>query len=259
MRRIDLNCDLGECNDPAQLAVEERMIPLVTSVNVACGFHAGNQDVMRETIRLARVHQVAIGAHPGFRDPEGAGRRERSVTPEEVENLVAYQVGALAGMAALEGGRLRHVKPHGALYTMAARDRELAAAIARAVAGLDDRLILVGLAGSALVEAGRELGLCVAEEAFADRAYNDDGSLVPRHWPGALVVDEDDVVQRVRRLVLDGAVTSVRGAVIRLHADTICLHGDTPGAERLARAVRRDLEQAGVKIMAVGQGEGGLG
>lgn len=253
--RVDLNCDMGEWPNADRLAMEERIMPLVTSVSVACGFHAGNPDLMRRTIRLARRRGVAIGAHPGFRDAEGFGRRELKVTPEEVENLVAYQVGALAGIAALEGARLAHVKPHGALYNMAARERNLADAVARAVASVDRRLILFGLADSVLVEAGRAIGLRVAEEAFVDRAYNPDGTLVLRDRAGAVIHDEHDVIERVRRLVLNGVVLSVDGALVRLHADTICLHGDTPGSDRLAEVIRSELNKAGARIAAVGDGE----
>ncbi|MGH7205818.1 MAG: LamB/YcsF family protein [Nitrospiraceae bacterium] len=260
MHRIDLNCDMGESADPERLSIEERLMPLVTSVSIACGFHAGNPDLMRRTIRLARAHGVAIGAHPGFRDPEGLGRRELDATPEAAENLIAYQIGALAGIAVLEGAQLSHVKPHGALYNMAARDRRLADAIARAVARVDRRLILFGLAGSELVKAGRTIGLTVTEEAFVDRAYNPDGSLVPRGREGAVIQDEQEVVARVRRLVREGAVASLDGQLIRLHADTICLHSDTSGADRLVGIVRRELTTAGVKIEAIASaGEGRRG
>lgn len=252
MHRIDLNCDMGESAHPERLSIEERLMPQVTSVNIACGLHAGNPELMRCTIQLARAHGVSIGAHPGFHDPGGMGRRELQVTPEEVENLVAYQIGALAGIAALEGARLSHVKPHGALYNMSARDRLLADAIARAVANQDRRLILFGLAGSELVNAGRAIGLTVAEEAFVDRRYNPDGSLVPRGRPGAVIQDEQEVVARVRWLALEGVVPSLNGSLLRLHADTICLHGDTPGADRLVEIVRRELTTADVKIEAVG-------
>ncbi len=249
--RIDLNCDMGEFADPERLALEERIMPLVTSVSIACGFHAGDQNLMRRTIRLARAHGVAIGAHPSFRDVEGFGRREMTFTPEEVENLTAYQVGALAGIAALEGASLSHVKPHGALYNMAAREQTLAWAIARAVAKVDRRLILFGLAGSALVEAGRAIGLTVAEEAFVDRAYNADGSLVPRRSEGAVIQAEAEVILRIRRLILDGIIVSHDDSSIRLHADTICLHADTPGSLGLAEGIRRELVNMNVYLQAV--------
>jgi UPF0271 protein len=252
--RIDLNCDVGESAEAERLAVEERIVPHVTSVNVACGVHAGNQEVMRRTVRLACHHHLAVGGHPGFADLEGQGRRNLTLPPGEVENLVAYQVGALGGLAALEGVKLNHVKPHGALYNMAAADRSLAEAIVRAVAAVDRRLILYGLAGSLLIEAGHEAGLAIAEEAFADRAYEADGTLVPRDRPGALIQDEQKVVEQVLRIVREGIVRSLDGRELALRADTICLHGDTPGADRLAQLIRRSLEEAGVLVAAVSSG-----
>ncbi len=247
-RTIDLNCDVGEAVEPARLEVEARVLAHVTSVNIACGVHAGDPDLMRRTVHLALAHEVAIGAHPGLRDRDGQGRRERSLTEADVENLIAYQIGALAGICALAGAHLVHVKPHGALYTMAARDRRLADAVARAVAAADRRLILVGLAGSQLIAAGQAAGLATAEEAFVDRAYQVDGSLVPRDQPGALIYDEATVVARAVSLARDGIVPSLDGSPIRLRVDTLCLHGDTPGADRLARAVRNALTDAGIRI-----------
>jgi len=250
--RIDLNCDIGESTDPQRMDAEERLLTHVTSANIACGFHAGNPELMRRAVRLTRAHRVAIGAHPGFRDPEALGRREVALSPAEVENLVAYQVGALAGITALEGAQLSHVKPHGALYNMAAHDPELATAVARAVAAVDRHLILVGLAGSKLIETARTLGLTAAEEAFADRAYNPNGTLVPRDLPNAVIHDENEVVTRVLRLVRDSLVPAIDGQPVRIHADTICIHSDTTGADRLAQALRRSLTEAGVRIAAIG-------
>jgi len=252
--RIDLNCDMGESAEAERLAVEERIMPHVTSVNIACGVHAGNPEVMRRTVRLARQYHLSVGAHPGFADVEGMGRRSLSLPPDAVEHLVAHQVGALAHIAALEGGRLTHVKPHGVLYNMAAGDRSLAEAIARAVAAIDRRLVLYGLAGSYLVEAAREAGLAIAEEAFADRAYASDGTLVPRDRPGSLIQDELAVIAQVLRIVCEGVVRSFDGHDLPLRADTICLHGDTPGADRLARLIRRALDGAGVLVAAVSSG-----
>lgn len=251
MRRIDLNCDMGESFDPESWAVQERVIPYVTSVSIACGGHAGNPDLMRRTIRLAKAHGVNIGAHPGFLDPEGFGRRETKMTPYEVETLVAYQVGALGGIAAIEGIRLSHVKPHGALYNQAARDRALADAVIRAVAAVDSRMILVGLAGSQLIEAARARGIRAAEEAFADRAYQADGTLVPRGQPGAVIHDAQEVAERAVHLVCKGVVRSRDGAEISVKADTLCVHGDTPGADRLVGLIRQKLEEAGIRITAV--------
>ena len=253
MLRIDLNCDLGEATDEEHLAIEARVMASATSVNVACGFHAGNPEIIRRTVRLAKAQGLAIGAHPGFLDREGFGRRAVSMSPGEIETLVAYQVGALAGVAALEEASLSHVKPHGALYNMAAHDRSLAEAIARAVASVDRGLILFGLAGSLLIEAARAIGLTVAEEVFADRAYSPNGMLMPRDLPGAVIHDEQEVLERALRLVREGVVPSYQGAILRVRADTICLHGDTPGADRLARMLRQGLEAAGVRVAPVGR------
>jgi len=220
----------------------------ITSANVACGFHAGDPGAMRETVALARVHGVAVGAHPGFPDLVGFGRREMAATPQEVEDLVVYQVAALAGLAATQGVPLQHVKAHGALYNMACRDRALAGAIARAVAMIDRRLILFGLPGSELLRAAEAAGLPVAAEVFADRAYELDGSLASRSKPGSVIRDTAAVVARAVRMVRDREVVALDGSVIPLEARTICLHGDTPGAAGLARAVRAGLEAAGIQV-----------
>lgn len=248
MTRIDLNCDLGESEDRAQREMDKRVMSAVSSINIACGFHAGGPDLMRWTVRRAMERGVAIGAHPGFHDREGMGRRPAPVAPPDVENLVAYQVGALAAIAALEGAALRHVKPHGALYNMAARDARLAGALARGVRAVDPRLILVGLAGSPFLESVRSLGQPVAAEAFADRGYNPDGTLVPRGYPGDLIHDEGEVVARAVGLARDHALTDATGHRIAVTADTICVHGDTPGADKLAEAIRRALEEAGIAV-----------
>lgn len=225
----------------------------ISSANVACGFHAGDPGAMRATIALAKAHGVAIGAHPGFPDLVGFGRRELKATPQEVEDFVLYQVAALAGMAAAQGVRLQHVKAHGALYNMACRDRALADAIARAVAAFDNRLILFGLPDSELIRAGERAGLRVAAEVFADRAYEPDGSLTSRQKPGSVLHDESAVITRAIRMVRERQVVAIDGSVIALAADTICLHGDTPGAAGLARAVRQGLEQAGIQVRGLGQ------
>ncbi len=252
--RIDLNCDLGEASSPEALRLEEEILPHVTSITIACGFHAGHVDLMRHMLHLARARGIAVGAHPGLRDPASFGRRELAVSPTEVENLVAYQIGALVGIAALEGVPVSHVKPHGALYNMAARDRAVASAIARAVAAVDRRLILFGLAGSKLVEAGRELGLRAAEEGFADRAYQPDGTLVPRGQPGAVISDEREAIYRALRLVRDGMIRAVDGSEVRRRIDTLCLHGDTADAARLSKSIRGALTEAGVQVRAISHG-----
>ena len=251
--RIDLNADLGELGADARL--DAAIMPALTSANIACGFHAGDAASMRATVVLARDHKVAIGAHPSFFDREGFGRREETTSPGAVESLVAYQVGALAAMAALEGARLRHVKPHGALYNMAARDRALASAIARAVRLIDPSLVLFGLSGSELIDAGREAGLSTASEVFADRAYLADGSLAPRTSAGAVMSDPTVVVQRAVAMVKERAVRAIDGTRVPLDVDTICVHGDTPGAAALALQIRHALEDAGVIVAAVGTSE----
>lgn len=235
MPRIDINADVGELTLPNN---DAGLMKAITSANIAAGFHAGNPTLLHHTIRLAKAAGVAVGAHPGFPDREGFGRREIHLTQQEVEDLVLYQVAAVAGVAAAEGLTIRHVKPHGALYNMAARDADLAAAIARAVAMFDRALILVGPPRSEILRLGEAAGLRVASEVFADRAYEPDGSLMPRSKPGAVIHDPEVVVSR--------ALTMVTAA------DTICVHGDTPGADRLAALLRARLESAGVIVTPLG-------
>ena len=242
---IDLNADVGE-----GIGDDEGVLPSVTSASIACGFHAGNPVIMRATVQLARRHGVAPGAHPGFQDLEGFGRRDLRLSATELENLVAYQIGALAGVASTEGARLNHVKPHGALYNMAARDAEMAAAIARAVHAVDASLVLFGLSGSHLIAAGERAGLRVASEVFADRGYWPDGSLAPRGTPGALVTEVEEVVRRAVGMARGKTVTCVDGTTIQVNADTICIHGDTPGAAALARVVREALRSAAIEVRA---------
>ena len=249
--RIDLNSDLGESFGPWPMGQDAALMDSISSANVACGFHAGDPGAMRATISLAREKSVAIGAHPGFQDLVGFGRREMKASPSEVEDLVLYQVSALAGMAAAQGVTLQHVKAHGALYNMACRDRALADAIAKAVAAFDRSLILFGLPNSELLRAGRAAGLKVAAEVFADRAYDPDGSLTSRSKPGSVIHDTPAVVLRAIKMVKDNKVIAVDGSTIALQADTICLHGDTPGAVDHARAVRAGLEAAGINVMSL--------
>jgi len=246
--RIDLNSDLGESFGPWPMGQDAALMDSISSANVACGFHAGDPGTMRATIALAREKSIAIGAHPGFQDLAGFGRREMKATPAEVEDLVLYQVSALAGMASAQGVRLQHVKAHGALYNMACRDRALAEAIAKAVAALDRSLILFGLPNSELLRAGRAAGLRVAAEVFADRAYDPDGSLTSRAKPGSVIHDTQKVVDRAIKMVRDNTVIAIDGSTIALQAETICLHGDTPGAAEHARALRRGLEGAGISV-----------
>lgn len=250
--RVDINADMGESFGAYTIGHDAGLMKSITSANVAAGFHAGDPTVLRETIRLAKANGVAVGAHPGFPDLVGFGRRELNVTPREAEDFVLYQIAAVAGMASAEGVRLQHVKPHGALFTMAVRNVELAAAIARAVAAFDRSLILFGLPGSEILAAGRSAGLHVAAEVFADRAYEPDGSLASRRKPGAVIHDVDAVVSRAVRMVQDRSVVAVDGSVVALEADTICVHGDTPGSDQLAASIRSGLEHAGVQVKAIG-------
>lgn len=244
--RVDLNADLGE--NPGGSGPDADMMPAITSANIACGFHAGDAATMRAIVALARDYGVAIGAHPSLDDREGFGRRELPVTEREVENLVAYQVGALAGIAAAEGVRLGHVKPHGALYNMAARNRALADAIVRAVLAVDRSLLLVGLSGSLLIEAGRAIGVRTVSEVFADRGYRSDGTLAPRGTAGAVIDDPRVVAGRAVSMVRTHAVQAIDGTTVPIDVETICLHGDTPNAATLALAVRRALERAGIDV-----------
>ena len=249
---IDLNADVGESFGAYKLGRDEDLIPLITSANVACGFHAGDPGIMRATVALARQHRVAVGAHPAFPDLVGFGRREINASPREVEDAVAYQIGALAGIAAAEGVRLQHVKAHGALYNMAVRSRPLADAIARAAASIDRTLILLGLPGSELIEAGRQAGLRTAPEGFADRAYQPDGALVPRTRAGAVIDDTDTVVDRAVMMAQERAVIAIDGSRVSIDVETICVHGDTPGAAALALRIRQALANAGIQVRAIG-------
>lgn len=252
MHEIDLNCDTGESFGAYKLGDDAELLRLVTSANIACGFHAGDPATMRRTVETALGNGVRIGAHPGLDDLGGFGRRRIAITPEEAYELVLYQTGALDAFIRAAGGRLRHVKPHGALYNMAAENYHLALGIARAVRDYDPGLILFGLAGSRSIAAARELGLRVAEEVFADRTYQADGSLTPRGHPHALVTDPRAACARVLRMITEGVVTSIDGADFQITADTVCIHGDTPGAVGFARSLRRMLEEAGVTLRAIG-------
>ncbi|MBI4201433.1 MAG: LamB/YcsF family protein [Chloroflexi bacterium] len=246
-RRVDFNCDMGESFGSYKLGFDEEVIKYITSANVACGFHAGDPQWMQKTVRLAEEHGVAIGAHPSFPDLQGFGRRDMVVTPEEAKSDVTYQIGAL--MAFTKGKKLQHVKPHGAMYNMAASGGALAKAICEAVLEVDPEMILVVLAGTPWAEVAQEMGVRVAREAFADRALNPDGTLVSRSKPGSVIHDTNEVVERSIKMVTQGKATAINGEEIPLHAETLCLHGDTPGAVKLAAALRSKLEAAGVEIV----------
>ena len=250
--RIDINSDVGESFGAYTIGHDAGLMKSITSANIAAGFHGGDPSVLRETIRQAKAHGVAVGAHPGFPDLVGFGRRELHVTPKEAEDFVLYQIAAVAGVAAAEGVTVQHVKPHGALFNMAVRNAELSAAIARAVALVDRSLILFGLPGSEILEAGRAAGLRVAAEVFADRAYEPDGSLASRRKPGSVIHDPEVVVARAVRMVKDRSVVAIDGSVVALEADTMCVHGDTPGSDELAAKIRAGLEASGVTVKAIG-------
>ena len=245
---IDLNADVGESAAEGPDDIDSVLVTLVTSVNVACGVHAGNPSMLRRSVRLAAAAGAAVGAHPGFADPVGFGRRELHLAPADVEDLVLYQVAALTGVARAEGVRVAHVKPHGALYNMAARDERLALAVVRAVRAIDPRLRIVGLAGSTLLSIARGEGIVALAEAFADRAYEPDGSLVPRGRAGAVLDDPEAAAAQAVRIAVDRHVRAIDGTLVKVDADTLCIHGDTPGAPDVARAVRAALERAGVEV-----------
>lgn len=248
---MDLNCDMGESFGAYKLGADEEMLNYVTSANIACGFHAGDPATMRKTVRLALEKGVGIGAHPGLPDLIGFGRRELDISPREAYEMVVYQIGALEGFVRSEGGVMRHVKAHGALYNMAARKRELADAIAEAVYKVNPELVLFGLAGSELIAAGKKLGLRTASEVFADRTYQRDGSLTPRHLPDSLITDDDRAVQQVIRMVTEGKVMTQQNVDIDIQAQTICIHGDGPHALLFARKIAQSLTEAGISLRAV--------
>ena len=250
-RFVDLNADVGERCDQSGVASDEELLPHVTSVNIACALHGGSPDTMLRLVRLAHSYNISVGAHPGLPDPWGLGRRALSVTAAEVEALVLYQVGALAAMCAATGTPLVHVKPHGALYHLAEADAELARAIVSAVAAIDRKLIVVGLSSGKLVDAARAAGLCAAAEAFIDRRYRENGQLVWRRQPGAVLSSTDEAVAQARMLAIAQSVVAESGARISIAADTLCIHGDRPGAPALAQAVRTALRDSGVVVQAL--------
>jgi len=248
--RIDLNADMGESLGLWLMGEDAALVRLVTSVNVACGFHAGDPLTIRRTVRLALDAGAVVGAHPGYPDLIGFGRRAMDLSPDELEAAVLYQVAALDGIVRAEGGRLAHVKPHGALYHRAAADKATAAAVAGAIARIDDRLRVVGPAGSALLVAAAERGLPTTPEAFADRVYEPDGRLRDRTLPGALHAAPGAAAVQAVSIARDGLVVASDGSHLRVEADTLCIHGDTPGAPAIARAVRDALLDAGIALRA---------
>ena len=251
--QIDLNCDMGESFGRYTLGEDAAMLDIVTSANIACGMHAGDPMVMARTVEMAAEKGVGVGAHPGYPDLQGFGRRMMALTPAELYANILYQISALSGFARAAGVPLAHVKLHGALYNYVAGDRELSIGVAQTLATFDPNLIVVTLPNSMLAVAARSVGLRVAGEGFADRAYHEDGMLAPRSEPGAVIHDPKQTTERAVRMVTHSEVKTIDGKAIPMNIDTLCIHGDTPGAANIARALRSALRAAGIEIKAMGQ------
>lgn len=253
MKKVDLNSDLGEGFGSFKVGMDREILGVVTSANIACGWHAGDPVIMEKTVGLSKEKGVAVGAHPGYPDLMGFGRRNISVTPDEARAYIKYQVGALKAFAVSEGIDLQHVKPHGAMYNMAAKDYSLALGIAQGIKQVDENLILLGLAGSEMIKAGKDIGLKVASEVFADRAYTSEGTLVPRNVPGAVIHDKELAISRVLRMVQEGKVQSIEGEDIEIEAHSICVHGDNPEALEFVVAIKNTLEKEGIEVTSLNQ------
>lgn len=251
LQKIDLNSDIGESFGAYKLGMDEDVLEGVTSANIACGFHAGDYNVMNETVRMTKVKGVGIGAHPGLPDLMGFGRRPMQVDAEEVYHFVLYQVGALQAFCTSHGVRMQHVKAHGALYNMAGGDSRLADAIARAVRDFDRELVLFGLSGSELISSGDKYGLQTASEVFADRTYQPDGSLTPRSDKNAMITDTNKAVEQVLRMIFEGKVTAVDGSDVEIQADTVCVHGDSPQALEFVYQLQSRLSDEGICVAGV--------
>jgi 5-oxoprolinase (ATP-hydrolysing) subunit A len=247
-RSIDINSDLGESYGSFKVGNDQEVMKYISSANIACGYHAGDHNVMFETVRLAKKLAVNIGAHPGFPDIAGFGRREMKLSAREIYNLTVFQIGALSSICQVNGTKLSHVKPHGALYNMASKDRVIADAIAQAVSDIDPRLVIFGLAGSELIKAGKEKGLRTAQEIFADRTYQSDGTLTSRQEENAMIHDSKLAITRVVRMVKEGKVTAVDGTDLNIQADTICIHGDEPQALKFVTELKQALKKEGIQI-----------
>lgn len=250
MKRVDLNCDLGESFGRYTLGLDEQVIPLISSANIACGYHASDPLIMEKTVRLAKVSGVGIGAHTGFPDLMGFGRRNMNISAAEAKAYTKYQIGALLGFCKAEGVKLQHVKPHGAFYNMAAKDYVLAKAICEGIREIDPSIKLLGLSGSEMIHAAKDTGLAYGQEVFADRAYEEDGTLVNRRKPGAMITDEQEAIQRVIRMVKNGTVTSITGKEIQIQADSVCVHGDGEKALMFVKKIREALQAEGIRIAA---------
>lgn len=251
MYKIDLNSDLGESFGAYKIGRDEDVIPLVSSANIACGFHAGDPTIMAKTVALCAKTGAAVGAHPGFPDLVGFGRRNMNVSPADLKAMVTYQVGALAAFCKAEGVKMQHVKPHGAMYNMAAKDEAMAKAICEGVLAVDESLILMGLAGSQMLVQAQLLGLQTASEVFADRAYEDDGTLVARTKPGAMITDEEEAVRRVIGMIKDHTVTSINGNQIHMVPDSVCVHGDSDHALLFVKKIRTALAAENISIKSL--------
>jgi UPF0271 protein len=248
--KIDLNCDMGESFGVWKLGNDEAILPFVSSANIACGFHGGDPATMRKTVAAALKQGVALGAHPGLPDLQGFGRRNMAITDQEAYDMMVVQIGALAAVAASQGARLRHVKAHGQLYNMAVKDEGLARALAQATYDVDRELVFFVLAGSAMVPIAQSIGLRVAQEVFGDRTYSPDGTLSPRNKPGAMIEDVQVSIKHILQMVKTGTLTANDGSVVKVQADTLCIHGDQPGAVTFAKAIREALLAAGVEVGA---------
>lgn len=248
MKTVDLNCDLGESFGNYTIGLDDKVIPFISSANIACGYHAGDACVMDKTVAMCKAAGVSCGAHPGFPDLMGFGRRTMKVSPTEAKDYIIYQVGALKAFCEANGTKLNHVKPHGAMYNMAGKDHELALAIALGIKAVDPDLIMLGLSGSELLKAAEEVGLPCASEVFADRAYEDDGSLVARSKEGAVIKDAGMAVSKVIGMIKNGTVTSINGKVIPIKADSVCVHGDNEKALDFVTMMRVSLKNEGIGI-----------
>ncbi len=253
MLRVDLNCDLGESFGNYKLGLDEEVIKFISSANVACGFHASDPLVMAKTVKIAKDAGVAVGAHPGFPDLTGFGRRNMNVLPAELKAMVQYQIGALKAFCDSNKIKMQHVKPHGAMYNMAAKDEKLAIAIAEGIAEVDDSLILLGLSGSEMLKAAEKMGLKSKKEVFADRAYEEDGTLVARTKPGSMITDENLAIERVLQMIKKGSVKAVTGKEIPIEADSICVHGDSPKALDFVKKIRAALLSEEIELCAMGK------
>lgn len=247
---IDLNCDLGESFGNYTIGMDGEVIKFISSANIACGFHASDPLVMVKTVELAKANGVSVGAHPGFPDLVGFGRRNMNVSASELKAMVQYQIGALVAFCKAEGVRLNHVKPHGAMYNMAAKDENLAFAIAEGIAEINSDLKLLGLSGSQLLKAAQKVGLKSAKEVFADRAYEEDGSLVARTKPGSMITDENEAIDRVINMIKFGKVRAITGKEISVEPDSVCVHGDNPKALGFVQKIRHRLISEGIEIKA---------